>query len=229
VSPKYSSKDSAKYSAKGSRTTGKPSRNSSPLRLLVPGLLAAYALAIRPRMLTAGARPDEVSGAFPDDESLVEAHFQATRAIDIDAPAADVWAWIAQIGRGGTGYYGVDALSNKSVPSLAYLRRDLSEPKVGDPMDGGYRIMQLTPERGMRFGSYDLPAPFGSVMEYTALISLQPTGDRSTRLVIRTRGYTYGILGRLYSYVYELIDAANVTAQLRNIKNRAETYTQLKG
>jgi hypothetical protein len=95
-------------------------------------------------------------------------------------------------------------------------------------MDGGYHILDLELNRYLLYGSFDLPTPIGSAAERTTLILLERRRDGGTRLLLRTRGYTYGTLGPLYNLVYEVIDFFNTTAQLENIRQRAETMAICK-
>ena len=62
----------------------------------------------------------------------------------------------------------------------------------------------------------------------STLFILEPSGTAKTRLVLRTRGFAYGILGPTYNLYYEMIDYLNSMAQLRNIKQRAETLAKLQ-
>ena len=69
---------------------------------------ALYHWLVRQRLLNWGARPDEVAGRLPGDELLEDADGVSTRAIEIGAPAVDVWPWLAQMGpspRGGAYTY----------------------------------------------------------------------------------------------------------------------------
>jgi hypothetical protein len=67
-----------------------------------------YRKFLRQPVLTWGATVEEAAARLPGDELLEDADGVATRAITIDAPAASVWPWIAQIGpspRGGAYTY----------------------------------------------------------------------------------------------------------------------------
>jgi hypothetical protein len=59
-----------------------------------------------------GARPNEVDGLLPGDELVAAPDLGYTRALTIDAPVADVWPWLAQIGQGRGGLYSYDGLEN---------------------------------------------------------------------------------------------------------------------
>jgi hypothetical protein len=189
---------------------------------------AAYYFWVRPRMLKVGAQERDIQGVFPGDELIQTPNFQAVRAIEIDAPVSTVWDWIAQIGRNGTGFYGIDTLSNRGTPSAAYIRTDLAAPQPGMPLDNGYRILSIEPEHILLYGGFDLPAPLGELMERTTLFILGSVTATQTRLVLRTRGFAYGVLGSTYNLYYEMIDYLNSMAQLRNIKQRAEMLAKLQ-
>ncbi|MEP7289043.1 MAG: hypothetical protein ABI947_25085 [Chloroflexota bacterium] len=201
---------------------------SSLLRIALPVLGTAYYLSVRPRMLWAGTLLDERGRIFPGDDLIPAPNFQATRAVDIDAPPEIVWAWVAQMGRDGSGFYGLDSLTNGGVPSVAYLRKDLAAPQQGAAMDNGYHILALEANELLIYGAFDLPIPPGESMERTTLILLEMLPNGTTRLLIRTRGYTYGLFGVLYNLYYEVADTVHGTAQLRNIKLRAEILNRLQ-
>ena len=189
---------------------------------------ATYYLYLRPRMLKAGTVDDEAESDLPGDEAIASPNFQSTRAVNIDAPPDTVWAWIAQMGREHTGFYGLDAFTNQGIPSAAYLRNDLAAPVPDMVMNGGYRILKVEANKLLLFGSFDLPTLTGESMEITTLFQLGSRQGGGTRLLIRTRGYTYGPLGTLYNLGYEVFDYFNATAQLENIRQRAETVTHLR-
>lgn len=187
----------------------------------------AYYLFLRPQMLTAGTLPGEATGGLPGDEAIASPNLQSTRAINVDAPPEAVWPWIAQMGREHTGFYGLDNLTNQGIPSAAFLRHDLAAPATDMPMNGGFQIMKVEINRLLLYGSFDLPTLTGEPMEMTTLLLLTPRAGSGSRLLIRTRGYTYGPLGTLYNLAYEVFDYFNATAQLQNIRGRAETMARL--
>ncbi len=205
-------------------------RGSAPLlRSGLPVILGAgYYFFLRPQMLKAGTRLGESLRRLPGDDVVAAPNFQATRAVNIDAPPEAVWPWIAQLGRERSGFYGMDELNNQGIPSVAYLRQDLAAPAPGMAMDDGYRILDVQPNRLLLFGGFDLSTPMGNVIERTTLFLLERRQDGSTRLLVRTRGYTYGILGPVYNLFYEVFDFLNGMTQLQNIRQRAETMAHLR-
>jgi hypothetical protein len=67
----------------------------------------AYAVLLRPRLLTWGATRAESAGVLPGDD-LVLARWQTTRAGTLAAPPEDVWPWLVQLGFGRAGWYSYD-------------------------------------------------------------------------------------------------------------------------
>lgn len=191
---------------------------------IVLGLV--YRAALRPQMLKFGAEGDEAERALPGDEFIAITGYSATRAITIDAAPETVWAWIAQMGRDHTGFYGLDGLNNEGVPSASYIRADLPAPEVGMSLDGGYHILDLKPGEYLVYGAFDLPTPLKQPMEQTVLLLLEKLPDGKTRLINRVRGYTYGKLAPVFHFFYEMVDFLNGASQITNLKRRAET---LKG
>jgi hypothetical protein len=196
---------------------------------LLAGLGIIYYIGVRPRLLTAGVEPTEAMRGLPGDELIVSPNFQATRAINIAAPSAAVWPWLAQIGRDRTGFYGLDSLSNHGLPSAAYLRQDITPPETGAILDEGLKIMALEPAHYLVYGSFDQPTLSGDPMELSKLFLLESLTPTTTRLTIRTRGYTYGLMAPVINLVYEVYDYLETAEQLENIRSRAETYAQLRG
>jgi hypothetical protein len=87
-------------------------RRPSPAAALGVGLLGAYTVAVRPRMLRWGATDAEASSTLPGDELVPDPGAQCTRAVTIDAPVESVWPWLAQIGQDRAGFYSHELLEN---------------------------------------------------------------------------------------------------------------------
>jgi hypothetical protein len=197
-------------------------------RLFIPIAAAlGYHLYVRPKMLKAGTLTGEAQKAMPGDDIIIAPSYSATRSAHIKAAPEVVWAWLAQMGRDGTGYYGLDAFTNNGIPSAAYLRDDLPPLTLDTLLDGGYRVFDVQENTLLLIGGLDLRTPIGEPMEKTVLYFLEKQTDGTTRLFIRVRGYVYGALGPVFSYLYEIFDYFNTTAQLENLKVRGETLAQL--
>ena len=77
-------------------------------------VLAAVVTAplLRRRYLRWGTVPSEFAAALPGDELVRVPQLGYTRAVTVDAPVADVWPWLVQIGQGRGGLYSFDGLEN---------------------------------------------------------------------------------------------------------------------
>jgi hypothetical protein len=205
-------------------------QNTSPLLRNLPILTAIglYYLFLRPQMRKWGTRLGESQRRLPGDELIPKPNFSMTHAVNIDAPPEAVWPWIAQMGRERTGYYGLDLLANQGIPSVTFIRQDLPAPEVGMNMDGGYRIIEMEPNRAFLFGGFSLQQPPGVTRDLTALYLLERRNDGSTRLLIRQRGFSYGMLGPLFNAVYEIVYFFGSRQQIDILKRYAENMGHLK-
>ena len=86
---------------------------------------------IHRELLRSGATAEEERRPLPGDELVSGPMWEATRAVTIDAPAAEVWPWLAQMGYGRGGWYGWNPLEREDT-GVSRLRADLPPPRVGD-------------------------------------------------------------------------------------------------
>ena len=103
-----------------------------------------------------GATAAEAAVPMPGDYLLPRAPFQATRAISIEAPPAQAWPWIVQIGLGRAGFYSYDLLDNRGRPSAdrilpAWQTLELgavAAPMANPPNERtSFRVAGFEPER----------------------------------------------------------------------------------
>jgi hypothetical protein len=116
--------------------------------LVLSAALTALGYArIRQPILTWGATDTEAAGPLPGDELLPAAGGASTRAIDIDAPPADVWPWLAQMGpspRGGAYTYDwIENLLGLEMHSVDRVLPEFQRPGVGDTIELGSNRMRL--------------------------------------------------------------------------------------
>lgn len=152
--------------------------------------VAGAALLVGPRlwreMLDWGATAEEARRPLPGDGLLPDADLVATRAIAIEAPPAEVWPWLVQIGVGRAGAYSYDWLdrlfgldmrsSRRIVPELQVLAVGDVIPVAGDGT--GLRVRILERERVLGTLTDD------GTWSWTWV--LEPAGT-GTRLLSRTR------------------------------------------
>ena len=169
------------------------------------GLAVSYAVAIRPRMLSWGATEEEVHEPFPGAELVPDGHRGATMATTLDAPPAQVWPWLVQMGCDRAGWYSWDHLDNGGTPSADRIHPEWQRISVGDRMlstPSGATWFEVAALEPMRFlalrASYDgrghpfdpagLRPPHFTDSVWSFLLKEAP-GDR-TRLVVS--GYGVG-------------------------------------
>lgn len=197
-------------------------------RLPLVVMAAGYHFFLRPQLLKWGTRLGESQRLLPGDDLVPQPNFQATSAINIDAPPEAVWPWIAQMGRERTGYYGLDAVTNQSIPSVTFIRKDIPAPEKAMLLDGGCHILDVVENSKLVFGGFGVKKPGGVVQDITSLYLLELRRDDSTRLLVRRRALSYGILGNLYNMVYEPVYFAFVIQQLKHIKAYSESMAHLR-
>lgn len=156
------------------------------IALLVGGVasLAAYAKFVRPWHLRWGATDEELVAKWPGDEFAPDPEIDATHAITIDAPPADVWPWIAQLGQNKAGFYSYRWLENLAgcqMPDIEEIRPEWQDLKPGDKVF-------LHPKVALAVVEVE---PGGTlVLSRDWSFHLRPfDGGSRTRLLIRNRGY----------------------------------------
>src|ERR1041385_9116010 len=100
---------------------------------------------LRQRVLSWGATDSEADARLPGDELLEDADTVSTRAITIDAPAAAVWPWLAQMGpapRGGAYTYDwIENLLGLNMHSVDRVLPEFQHPQVGESLSYGKNRM----------------------------------------------------------------------------------------
>jgi hypothetical protein len=183
-------------------------------------LAAVYALFLRRPTLTWGATDEEATARLPGDELLEDADGIATRAIDIDAPAAAVWPWIAQMGpspRGGAYTYDwIENLLGLNMHSAGHVLPEFQHPRVGDTLGYGPNQMlveRVEPEHVLAWRSEDGNWVWAFVLEER---------DGATRLISRNRFRLPTLAARLGMIPMEPASLVMEQKMLRGIKERAE-------
>lgn len=206
-------------------------RASALTALVAVAGLAAYCGLVRPRLLTWGATPDELQRTWPGDELLANPPYQATRAITIRATPAEVWPWLMQLGQDRGGFYSYDWLENllgADIHSADQLIPGLADRRMGDAVWLGSAdrygdrvknvVAMIEHERAMVLvDAQDARtlASGGRARRWTWAFILEPAGQRSTRLIVRSRGRCFN---QLIAPIHFLMEHK----MLRGIKGRAE-------
>lgn len=192
-----------------------------------------------------GATHEELRRTLPGDDVLPEVSWSSTHAIDINAPPAQVWPWIVQIGQGRGGFYSYAALENLfgcKINNADEIIPELQTLAVGDeirmhPSDAMpvFKVLQITPPTTLLLGNRpEQDAKLDSSIGVTWLFQLEPSGPDGTRLITRWRMfYTPDSIRNRLAFgpvLMEPIDFVMETKMLQGIQERAERRRlQLEG
>ena len=201
------------------------------------GATGAALLAFRRRYRNWGATPGEVAARLPGDELVPGPARTTTRAVTVDAPAAEVWPWLAQIGQDRGGLYSYDLVENLiglGIHSAGEVRPEW-ELRVGDrvrlvrpewmgmPAGLSLPVVMIDPGRSLVLREAPPEHPWDAVWSF----HLVPAGAGSCRLISRGRSATRGgVPGRVQGLLEELSDPVTLLMTRRmllGIKCRAET------
>ena len=190
------------------------------LALGAAALGALYLRFLRVPVLTWGATDAEAAARLPGDELLEDADGVATRAIEIAAPPAAVWPWIAQMGpspRGGAYTYDwIENLMGLNMHSADRVLPEFQHPEVGETIGYGpntMRVELVEPERVLAWRSEDGNWVWTFVLE---------DGGGSTRLISRNRFRLPTLAARVGMIPMEPASLLMERKMLNGIKARAE-------
>jgi hypothetical protein len=188
---------------------------------------------IRPWHMQWGATKQEIALPMPGDEVVPRAQFKATRAITVNAPAAEVWPWIVQLGYRRGGFYTYDLLDNAGERSADHILDQYQDIRAGESIPmfhetrGGlaiaYEVDSLEPPKWMLWvhRPHDGEAP-DSTWSWRLTT---PTANR-TRLVTRMKqDYRWQTprLAMFNLWLMEFGDFAMERRMLKGIKSQAES------
>ena len=201
------------------------------------GLLLAFFLFARPWYLSWGADQRLRTAQLPGDNLLWLGTPRETRAVLIQAPASQVWPWVAQIGQDRAGFYSYEILENLvgcEMKNLDYLIPALQHWQEGD------KLWMYPPDRAGGIGQAPLARydPGHSLVFYTrrpgtALTGqpdgtwafvVEPVDNETSRLIMRGRGRgSLGLLGASFERsIFEPIHFVMERKMMEGIKMRAE-------
>jgi hypothetical protein len=187
-------------------------------------LAALYNRVLRKSILNWGATDKEASTRLPGDELLEHADGISTRAIDIDAPPAAVWPWLAQMGpapRGGAYTYDwIENLLGLNMHSTGRVLPEFQHPQVGDTFSLGsnrMRMDRVESERVLAWRSQD--------GNWVWTFVLEPR-DGGTRLISRNRFRLPALVARIGMLPMEPGSLVMERKMLHGIKQRAERLSE---
>jgi hypothetical protein len=193
-----------------------------PIALVLTATLGGvlYHALLRRPILTWGATEAEATARLPGDELLEGADGVATRAIGIEAPAAAVWPWLAQMGpspRGGAYTYDwIENLLGLDMHSVDRVLPQFQHPQVGDTIGYGsnrMRVARVEPRHVLASRSEDGNWVWTFVLE---------EHDGRTRLISRNRFRLPTLAARIGMLPMEPGSLVMERKMLHGIKQRAE-------
>lgn len=193
-------------------------RRRRPARWATVGVAAtaAYIGAIRPWMLNWGASHDDARKPLPGDELTPEEPIESTNVVTIDAPADEVWPWIAQLGQDRGGFYSYEWLEN--LAGCRMRNADRIYPEWQRPREIGETV-KLHWGFGLPVSIYERGRALG--LKGWGTFVVEPLNIRRTRLL--ARGHRRHGLAGLYNVL--LMQIPHFLMQRRmllGIKERAE-------
>ncbi|MBT8183214.1 MAG: hypothetical protein KJN76_00110 [Eudoraea sp.] len=188
-----------------------------------------------------GMSKSDVMQTFPADDLIPGPKSSFTHGVIIQAPASDVWPWIAQIGQGRGGFYSYEALENLSGLNIYNSDRVLPQyqnPKVGDTIPFGpkdaYPIVYCDPGKGMAIENqydFDTKKTFdpeisspANYLQLTWLWYVEPLDNKTSRFISRNR-VTYSSSTKtniMFKVLMEPVVFAMDRKMCLGIKKRAE-------
>jgi hypothetical protein len=181
--------------------------------LVLPPL---YMAVVRPWLMTWGSTASERERVYPgDDPAGPEPALRTTRAVSVDAPADQVWPWVAQIGQQRGGFYSYDWLENLAgcrIHSADRVHPEWQDVHAGTPIG-------MTPDFGTEVEAVDPGRAL--VIKNWGTYVVEPAGEGRSRLIARSH-VDAGLPSVAYALAMEVPHAVMERRMLLGIKERAE-------
>jgi hypothetical protein len=209
-------------------------------------LNVTYRAGLRPRLARLGATDAEARCPLPGDDVLPVGADTSTMATTIDAPPADVWPWLVQMGCGRAGWYSYDRLDNGGRPSAERIVPEWQLVSAGQRLSSDasgrgrywFAIERLDPERSLVLRAcIDLSTGLSyepghgrpeAFSDSTWAFHLEPLDGDRARLLVRSRVEAAPLWRAVtMSMAFGLPSHAIMqTRQFRNLKRLARKTTR---
>jgi hypothetical protein len=195
------------------------------------GVGLAYWIPIRRWYRHWGATDAEIERAMLGDDEVPRATYETTLAVTVDAPAADIWPWLLQMGYRRGGLYSYDWLDRLfgflDAPSAERILPEFQQLEAGDVIPvgrgAGFPVKALEPFRSL------VLAGESDGFQWAWQFGLYPVNERRTRLVSRNRAHVPRTFGStLFMGVLEPAAFIMTRKMLLGLKRRAESAAALK-
>lgn len=176
---------------------------------------AVHVAVVRPWMGGWGATAAERQAPLPGDRIVPAAASQTTRAVTVQAPAAAVWPWLAQIGQDRGGFYSYERLENLAgcrMRNADRIHPEWQRREVGE-------AMMLHPANGLPVTLFEPGRAIG--IEGWGVFVVEPVDARTSRVYARQR-LPRGPTRWAYALLLEIPHFIMERAMLLGLKRRAE-------
>jgi hypothetical protein len=177
-----------------------------------------------------GATYAEIQRDMRGDREVASPNYETTLGVTVNAPAADVWPWLAQMGNRRGGLYSYDWLDRLfgylKGPSADRILPEFQELSVGDVIPigraGGFPVTAIEPRRAL------VMSGAANGMLWMWELALYPIDGTSTRLISRNRAHVpKTTASRLVMMALEPAAFIMTRKMLLNLKHRAETTARM--
>jgi hypothetical protein len=201
---------------------------------LAVGAAVAYLRTLEPRLRRWGATDEEVHRPLVVDDLVEPGVAAVTRAITVNAPIADVWAWLAQIGQDRAGFYSYTCLENLVGAGLHNADTLVPEWQTRNEGDTVWLASERRwHERGRQIAAVvDPPCALVLVspVDWARVqrgeratgawgFVLEPRGEFRTRLLVRSSG------GAVGTHLFDGLHFVMEQKMMRGLRDRAEAAT----
>ncbi len=176
--------------------------------------------------------------AYPGDSIVAEPRWSWTHGVEIDAPADDVWAWVAQVGADRAGFYSYQFLEN--VVGCKIANAETIHPewrlRVGqslllhpDPQAPHLEIVAVSPGHYFVAASHADDEARAHARPWAAvswLFFVEPLGEARSRLVSRYRAACSDDIATRLAFGPTLLEPVGFAMDRRmllGVKERAES------
>ncbi|HXO43581.1 MAG TPA: hypothetical protein VN999_19185 [Thermoanaerobaculia bacterium] len=174
---------------------------------------------------------------YPGDDLVAAPRWSWTHGVEIDAPAAEVWRWVAQLGAGRGGFYSYQWLEN--IAGCEVRNAETIHPewevRAGDQLvlhpDVALPIVACEPGRWFVAHATTEAAPRSAGRHWMTaswLLHLEPLGEDRCRLLSRYRADSSDDLASRLSFGPTLVEPVGFAMDRRmllGVKERAERAT----
>lgn len=169
-----------------------------------------------------GARPIDVTRALPGDALLSNPAVRWTHVINLNAPADQVYPWLAQIGERRGGYYTFTFIENQLGNGDVYHNADRIVPEWQNPQPGDVLIANSLQVSAVEPGKWIL-AESTNEMGWTWLWYVEPIDETHSRLIVRNHIQPVGEIDNpMIGTVITLGGFVMEQGMLRGIRDRVE-------